>query len=140
MERSAAVHRLGSSSEKNRKYILTGAMEAVFPRDCDWVANFYRCESTAALISYRASARPGYYLHKYWQPFDRGTFVFTTLRAVSPIAPFVQVQRSPPGFETRFIVVVFELAGSSIESTLDTILLPSSSRRSLGGGRGNLSH
>lgn len=51
MERSAAVHRLGSSSEKNRKYILTGAMEAVFPRGCDWVANFYRCESRAHILS-----------------------------------------------------------------------------------------
>lgn len=32
----------------------------------------------------------------------RGTPVFTALRAVSPIAPFVQVQRSVPGFQQRF--------------------------------------
>lgn len=33
---------------------------------------------------------------------SRDTFVFTALRAVSPIAPFVQVQRSAPGFRWRF--------------------------------------
>lgn len=111
-------------SRKMVAFWLAQSTRAVFRRACNRV-DLWACLCAPRILSGQC-ANYYRYQYKHQEPFSRGTFVFTTLRAVSSIAPFVQVQRSAPGFQRRFIVI-FKLASivsfqASIGSHPPTIL------------------